>query len=94
MTTSLNRLAQIFFERQKANEQEWDELPKRAVQPDRFRSCSADQGFIAGTHFKVTDETFAREQARKGRDIEGDSPDAPPPGLVCSARLGEVSKLL
>jgi hypothetical protein len=94
--TSLDHLAHVRYQRQQAvnDPPEYDEPVKRAIAPERFQTCAADRGYLSMTDYEVTEETFAREERRKARNVEGDDPRMPPGGLVCSARLGEVSKLL
>lgn len=97
MTVSLDQIAARRFERAQAQNdpsREWDEPAPRAVNPDRFKSAIALRGFQEMTDFKVTAETFAKEERRKSLDVEGERADVPPPGMTCSARLGAVSTLL
>jgi hypothetical protein len=75
-------------------ESEWDEPPRREIPKERFTTLTADIDYCRKTNYRVTAETFAREERRKNLNVDGDRGDLPPPGLVCSARLGQVSTLL
>lgn len=76
----------------------WDEdedgirTPPRAKDDEQpWVMLNADRGYIARTGYQVCEETFAAEDRR--RAASGKGAKVPPPGLVCSGRLGSVEKL-
>jgi hypothetical protein len=71
-----------------------DEFVPKILKADRFEPCNADRWYLHTTHYNVTEQTFEKERDRLPRMSAREDRSVPPGGLVCSARLGEVAKLL
>jgi hypothetical protein len=69
-----------------------EEAPPRQTQAP-FETCDG-RGYFASTHYRVTEETFVHERDRLPNASYCEDRSAPPSGLVCSARLGQVEMLL
>lgn len=72
------------------SEIEWNEDPRLPIPEDKWVELSCTKDYFRGTHYKVTERSFRKEEKRQDTStFEG-----VPGGMLASRWLGAVSTLL